>query len=105
MKKFIVIILSIITITITSTTAFAAPIPRESAPLNATEAQIQITEVENGMDMNTAIKAAYEKIYQTADATFNYDEQFSLDTCYRDIPAVGMEMFTVARKLLLEAKK
>ena len=48
-------------------------------------------------------KTAYEKIYQSADTSFNYDEQFSLDTCYRDIPAVGMEMFTVARKLLLEA--
>lgn len=29
---------------------------------------------------------------------------FLLDTCYRDIPAVGMEMFTVARKLLNSAK-
>ena len=63
-----------------------------------------ITEVENGMDMDTAIKAAYEKIYQSVNISFNYDEQFSLDTCYRDIPAVGMEMFTVARKLLNSAK-
>ncbi len=29
---------------LSATTAFAAPIPRESTPLNATEAQIQITE-------------------------------------------------------------
>ena len=64
-----------------------------------------IKEVENGMDMDTAIKAAYEKIYQSVNPTFNYDEQFSLDTCYRDIPAVGMEMFTVARKLLNDAQK
>ena len=63
-----------------------------------------ITEVENGMDMNTATKAAYEKIYQSVNPSFNYDEQFSLDTCYRDIPAVDMAMFTVARKLLLAAK-
>lgn len=63
-----------------------------------------ITEVENGMDMNTAIKAAYEKIYQSVNPSFNYDEQFSLDTCYRDIPAVGNEKFTVARKLLNDAK-
>lgn len=56
------------------------------------------------MDMDTAIKAAYEKIYQSVNISFNYDEQFSLDTCYRDIPAVGMEMFTVARKLLNSAK-
>lgn len=62
-----------------------------------------ITAVQNGMDIDTATKTAYEKIYQSADTSFNYDEQFSLDTCYRDIPAVGMEMFTVARKLLLEA--
>ena len=55
--------------------------------------------------VDIAIKAAYEKIYQTEDASFNYDEQFSLDTCYRDIPAVGNEKFTVARKLLLEACK
>lgn len=34
MKKFIAIILSIITIT--GTTTFAAEIPRESTPLNAT---------------------------------------------------------------------
>ncbi len=64
-----------------------------------------ITAVQNGMDIDAATKTAYEKIYQSADASFNYDEQFSLDTCYRDIPAVGMEKFIVARKLLLEAQK
>ena len=64
-----------------------------------------ITEVENGMDMNTAIKAAYEKIYQSVNPSFNYDEQFSLDPFYRDIPAVDMAMFTVARKLLNDAQK
>ena len=42
MKKFIAIILSIITMT--STMAFAAEIPRETAPLNATEEQICIVE-------------------------------------------------------------
>ncbi len=52
-----------------------------------------------------ALKKAYEIIYKSADTSFNYDEQFLLDTCYQDIPAVGMEMFTVARKLLLEAQK
>ena len=182
MKKKIITLTLIAALSATATTAFAAPIPRESAPLNATEAQIQITEdirdevqtgklgytlaagyantkirkavmanqtdgngygilspiaqnairvmrdkqlrpdayakaeeelkvlladvitaVQNGMDIDTATKTAYEKIYQSADTSFNYDEQFSLDTCYRDIPAVGMEMFTVARKLLLEA--
>ncbi len=188
MKKKIITLTLIVALSAT-TTAFAAPIPRESVPLNATEAQVCIVEnlignildevqadklgytlaagyantrirkavmanqtdgngygilspiaqnairvirdrqlrpdaytqaeeklkvlladvitaVQNGsMDIYTAIKAAYEKIYQSADTTFNYDEQFSLDTCYRDIPAVRMEMFTVARKLLLEAQK
>ena len=63
-----------------------------------------INDVKNGMDMHTATKAAYEKIYQSVNPSFNYDEQFSLDTCYRDLPAVDMAMFTVARKLLLAAK-
>ena len=188
MKKQIITLSLIAALSATSTTAFAAEIPRESTLLNATEEQTQIVEnligdilyevqngnigytlaagyantrirkavmanqtdgngygilspiaqnairvmrdkqlrpdayikaeeelkvlladvitaVQNGMDMDTATKAAYEKIYQSADVTFNYDEQFSLDTCYRDIPAVGTEMFTVARKLLLEAQK
>lgn len=55
-------------------------------------------------DKNTAIKKAYEKIYQTAERSFNYDEQMELDTCYRDIPSVCGTYFTVARKLILNAK-
>lgn len=62
-----------------------------------------ITEVQNGKNYMETVKEAYIRIYKSVDASFNYDEQFSLDTCYRDIPAVGMEKFTVARKLLLEA--
>ncbi len=61
-----------------------------------------ITAVQNEKEYMEAVREAYEIIYQSADASFNYDEQFSLDTCYRDIPAVGNEKFTVARKLLLE---
>lgn len=182
MKKCISIILSIIALT--STTAFAAEIPRESAPLNATEEQICIVEnligdildevqngnlgytlaagyanarirkaviekgtnghgygilspiaqnairvmrdrllrpeiyaqyeehlkvlladilndVKNGRDLENARKAAYTKIYQSVNPNFNYDEQISLDTCYRDIPAVDAAMFTVARKLII----
>ncbi len=64
-----------------------------------------ITEVQNGKDYMQAVKEAYEIIYQSADASFNYDKQFALDTCYRNIPTVGMENLTVARKLLLEAQK
>lgn len=187
MKKKIFTLIIAAALTVSSTTAFAAEIPRETTPLNATEEQVKITEniisdildevqsgnlgytlaagyantrirkaviagetnghgygilspiaqnairdirdimlrpdvyaqaeeqlkvlladiiteVENGMDMNIAIKAAYEKIYQSVNPSFNYDEQFSLDTCYRDIPAVGTEMFTVARKLLNNAQ-
>ena len=64
-----------------------------------------IIDVQNGKDYIEAVKEAYNKIYQSVDALFNYDEQFSLDTCYRDIPVVENEKFTVARKLLLEACK
>lgn len=64
-----------------------------------------IADVQNGKDYMEAVKEAYIRIYQSINPSFNYDEQFSLDTCYRDIPAVGNEKFTVARKLLLESKK
>lgn len=64
-----------------------------------------ITDVHNGKDYMEAVKEAYEIIYKSINPSFNYDEQFSLDTCYRDIPVVGNEKFTVARKLLLEAHK
>lgn len=188
MKKKIFTLIITAALTVSSTTAFAAAIPRETTPLNATEEQVCIVEniigdildevqsgnlgytlaagyantrirkavvagktnghgygilspiaqnairdmrdmmlrpdvyaqaeeqlkvlladiikeVEKGMDMNTAIKAAYEKIYQSVNPSFNYDEQFSLDTCYCDIPTVDMAMFTVARKLLNDAQK
>ena len=64
-----------------------------------------ITEVENGADYTDARNKAYIRIYQSADPTFNPDEQFSIDTCYRDMPTVDMATFTVARKLLIEAGK
>lgn len=64
-----------------------------------------ITEVQNGKDYMEAVKEAYTKIYQSINPSLNYDEQFSLDDCYRDIPTVGNEKFIVAKKLLLEAKK
>lgn len=43
MKKFIILTLAAAIIT-ANTTAFASPVPRESAPIGATEEQIQITE-------------------------------------------------------------
>lgn len=57
------------------------------------------------VDYITAVKEAYEKIYQTVNPTFDYEEQLNLDTYYRDIPAVNNAKFTVARKLLLEARR
>ena len=188
MKKRIITIAITAALATTNISAFAAEIPRESTPLNATEAQIQITEnlisdildevqtgnlgytlaagyansrirkvvianqtngngygilspiaqnairvirdrqlrpdayvnaeeelnvllagliadVRNGKDYMEALKEAYEIIYKSVNPSFNYDEQFSLDTCYRDIPAVENEKLTVARKLLLEACK
>lgn len=64
-----------------------------------------ITQYVNGdINYKTAVKNSYEKIYQSVNPTFNYDEQYSLDSCYRDIPAVNGSLFTIARKLLLESK-
>ncbi len=186
MKQKLITLTLIVALSAT-TTAFAAEIPRESAPLNATKQQIQIVEnlisdildevqtgnlgytlaagyantrirkavmanqtggngygilspiaqnairvmrdmqlrpdaytqaeeelkvlladliidVQNGKDYMEAVKEAYAKIYQSVNPNFNYDEQFALDTCYRDIPTVGMEKFTVARKLLFQAQ-
>ncbi|MCH5213428.1 MAG: hypothetical protein J1G06_10475 [Oscillospiraceae bacterium] len=63
-----------------------------------------ISEVENGMDYDEAVKQAYILIYQSVNPSFNPDEQFALDICYQDIPAVDMAKFTVARRLLLDAQ-
>ena len=63
-----------------------------------------ITEVQNGKDYMEAVKEAYIRIYKSVNPSFDYDEQFSLDICYRDIPVVGIEKFTLARKLLLVAQ-
>ena len=53
------------------------------------------------IDYNEAKKQAYEKIYQSVDASFNYDREFAKDTCYRNIPSVDNSLFTIARKLIL----
>ena len=64
-----------------------------------------ITQYANGeLDYPTAVKKSYEKLYQSVNPSFNYDEEFSKDSCYRDIPAVNGSLFTIARKLLIEAK-
>ena len=53
------------------------------------------------IDYNEAKKRAYEKIYQSIDASFDYDREFAKDTCYRNIPSVDNSLFTIARKLIL----
>jgi len=64
-----------------------------------------ITDVKNGKDYNVALKESYIKILKDKDPTFNADETFTVDSCYRDIPAVDSVLFTYARKLLREATK
>ena len=64
-----------------------------------------ISEVENGTkDYDTARKEAYEQICKTVNPNFNYAEQLSVDSCYRDIPAIDGAVFNRTRKLLLEAE-
>ena len=53
------------------------------------------------IDFNEAKKQAYEKIYKSVDASFDYDREFVKDTCYRNIPSVDNSLFTIARKLIL----
>ena len=53
------------------------------------------------IDYNEAKKRAYENIYQSVDASFDYDIEFAKDTCYRNIPSVDNSLFTIARKLIL----
>ena len=53
------------------------------------------------VDYDEAKKRAYEKIYQSVDASFDYDRELAKDTCYRNIPPVDNSLFTIARKLIL----
>jgi len=186
MKKMIVCLI-ILAMLVNAVAVNAAPVPRESAPCNATEHQIIVAEsfiseildeVKNGMGYADAraksnriffnawlngqtsgysygeltaiannaifqyrdmylrpnfyieneekvrviiedvitqyangeidyIKAGFNarvKIYQSVNPAFNPDEEFVKDTCYRDIPSVDNSLFTIARKLILEAK-
>lgn len=64
-----------------------------------------ITQYANGeIDHAKAELNAWVKLYQFVNPTFNPDEEFAKDTCYRDIPPIDNGMFTIARKLLLEIK-
>lgn len=53
------------------------------------------------IDYNEAKKRSYEEIYQSVDASFDYDTEFAKDTCYRNIPSVDNSIFTIVRKLIL----
>ena len=64
-----------------------------------------IAEVENGLDLVTATKEAHTKIYQSINPAFDPEVQFSIDTCYQDIPAVDMAVYNRTRKLLDDAHK
>ena len=58
----------------------------------------------NEIDYHEAVRRSYEKIYHSVNPAFNYDEQYGVDSCYRDIPPIDNAMFTIARKLLLQTK-
>ena len=65
-----------------------------------------ITQYANGeIDYTKAEFNARVKIYQFVNPTFNPDEEFAKDICYRDIPPIDNGMFTIARKLILESKR
>lgn len=64
-----------------------------------------IEQVKNGGDYEKARKAAYTRIYQTADPSYDPDEYYLMDFCYWDAPAVDSAVFNRARKLLLDAKE
>ena len=64
-----------------------------------------ITQYANGeIDYNTACFNAQTKIYQSVYPAFDPNEEFSKDSCYRDIPPIDSSLITIAKKLLLEAK-
>ncbi|MDD6763469.1 MAG: hypothetical protein PUD92_07575, partial [Clostridiales bacterium] len=62
-----------------------------------------ITEVENGLDLVTATKKAHAKIYRSINPAFDPEVQFSIDTRYRDVPAVDMAVYNRMIKLLDDA--
>ena len=64
-----------------------------------------IEQVKNGGNYEEARKAAYTRIYQTADPSYNPDEYYLMDFCYWDVPVVDSALFNRARKLLLDAQE
>lgn len=65
-----------------------------------------ITAVENGtMNYDAARKEAYTRIYQSINPSYTPNTDIAADRIYLDIPAVDSAMFSIARKLLLEAEE
>ena len=64
-----------------------------------------IEQVKNGGNYEEARKAAYTRIYQTADPSYNPDDYYLMDFCYWDVPAGDSALFYRARKLLLDAQE
>lgn len=60
-----------------------------------------ITAVQNGKPYDEAKAEAYIRIYQSINPAYVPDT--TIDTIYRDVPAVDGAAFSIARKLLLEA--
>lgn len=63
-----------------------------------------IIDVQNGKEYNTAYDEARIMIYKDADASFNPDTDMVGDFCYWNVPSVDNAEFTVARKLLINAR-
>ncbi len=64
-----------------------------------------VQEVENGTtDYDTAVKQSKARIYQSFNPSFHYDEQMTVDSCYRDVPPIDNVYFNRARKLLQNAR-
>ena len=61
-----------------------------------------LAEVENGMNIDEARKAAHTKIYQSISPSYTPPTSLT-DLCYADTPAVDMAVYTVTNKLLIEA--
>ena len=64
-----------------------------------------IEQVKNGGNYEEARKAAYTRIYQTADPSYKPDDYYLMDFCYWDVPAGDSALFNRARKLLLDAQE
>ena len=64
-----------------------------------------VADVKNGKEYNVALKESYIRILKDKDPSFNPDETFSVDSCYRAFPAIDSVLYTYARKCLQEATK